>query len=228
VCGGKHALDDADCAHFGRVTTGGERRGSEALARRRRRQSSLNAAKRARRRARLATPLLASSLSAEFSRPYSHTRVVEMAAPRTSQLPRPPSSLPWKRQLTADPRPLDDPSDLPWGLNRGHPTTVIPKAVKPSNRKGKQSQRAAFVKSIVREVSLAPTLPFLTRSNHHHHPHRAGRRLCPVREARHGVDPQLQGQSPHSLRHAQRGQPALNLDNLPSACTLHRTRRLAS
>ncbi|KWU43509.1 60S ribosomal protein l36 [Rhodotorula sp. JG-1b] len=43
-------------------------------------------------------------------------------------------------------------TNLPWGLNRGHPTTVIPKTVKPSNRKGKQSQRAAFVKSIVREV----------------------------------------------------------------------------
>ncbi|CEQ40183.1 SPOSA6832_01767 [Sporobolomyces salmonicolor] len=45
------------------------------------------------------------------------------------------------------------PADLPWGLNKGHPTTVIPKTAKPSNRKGKQSARSAFVKSIVREVA---------------------------------------------------------------------------
>jgi large subunit ribosomal protein L36e len=43
-------------------------------------------------------------------------------------------------------------TDLPWGLNRGHPTTVIAKVPKPSNRKGKQSARSAFVKSVVREV----------------------------------------------------------------------------
>ncbi|KAL7340676.1 ribosomal protein L36e [Rhodotorula toruloides] len=42
---------------------------------------------------------------------------------------------------------------LPWGLNRGHPTTVIAKVPKPSNRKGKQSARSAFVKSVVREVA---------------------------------------------------------------------------
>ncbi|BGP01653.1 ribosomal protein L36 [Rhodotorula toruloides] len=44
-------------------------------------------------------------------------------------------------------------SNLPWGLNRGHPTTVIAKVPKPSNRKGKQSARSAFVKSVVREVA---------------------------------------------------------------------------
>ncbi|SCZ88118.1 BZ3500_MvSof-1268-A1-R1_Chr10-2g02848 [Microbotryum saponariae] len=44
-------------------------------------------------------------------------------------------------------------TDLPWGINKGHPTTIIAKAPKPSNRKGKQSNRQAFVKSIVREVA---------------------------------------------------------------------------
>ena len=38
------------------------------------------------------------------------------------------------------------------GLAHGHPTTAIPKAVKPSQRKGIQSQKTKFVRSIVREV----------------------------------------------------------------------------
>ncbi|GAA5898287.1 hypothetical protein JCM6882_000121 [Rhodosporidiobolus microsporus] len=53
-----------------------------------------------------------------------------------------------------DPRlELEPHADLPWGLNKGHPTTVIAKVNKPSNRKGKQSARSAFVKSVVREVA---------------------------------------------------------------------------
>lgn len=32
-------------------------------------------------------------------------------------------------------RPTDIP-DLRFGLNKGHPTTTIPKAVRPSNKKG--------------------------------------------------------------------------------------------
>lgn len=43
-------------------------------------------------------------------------------------------------------------ADLPWGLNKGHPTTVIPRVAKPSNRMGKSSARTAFVKALVREV----------------------------------------------------------------------------
>lgn len=39
------------------------------------------------------------------------------------------------------------------GLNKGHPTTAIPKAVKPSQRKGIQSTRTKFVRSIIREVA---------------------------------------------------------------------------
>ncbi|RDX55568.1 ribosomal protein L36e [Lentinus brumalis] len=38
------------------------------------------------------------------------------------------------------------------GLNKGHPTTPIPKAVRPSQRKGIQSSRTKFVRSVVREV----------------------------------------------------------------------------
>ena len=39
------------------------------------------------------------------------------------------------------------------GLNKGHPTTAIPKSVKPSHRKGIQSTRTKFVRSVVREVA---------------------------------------------------------------------------
>lgn len=43
--------------------------------------------------------------------------------------------------------------DLPVGLNKGHPTTSIEKVVKPSHRKGVQSTRTKFVRSVVREVA---------------------------------------------------------------------------
>lgn len=43
-------------------------------------------------------------------------------------------------------------ADLRRGLNKGHPTTPIAKAVKPSHRKGIQSTRTKFVRSVVREV----------------------------------------------------------------------------
>ncbi|KAI5124929.1 hypothetical protein M0805_007356 [Coniferiporia weirii] len=39
------------------------------------------------------------------------------------------------------------------GLSKGHPTTAIPKSVKPSHKKGIQSTRTKFVRSIVREVA---------------------------------------------------------------------------
>ncbi|KAK4051681.1 ribosomal protein L36 [Microbotryomycetes sp. JL221] len=43
--------------------------------------------------------------------------------------------------------------DLRWGANSGRPTTAIARKQRPSNRKGKQSTRATFVKSVVREVA---------------------------------------------------------------------------
>ncbi|THH32937.1 hypothetical protein EUX98_g1276 [Antrodiella citrinella] len=43
-------------------------------------------------------------------------------------------------------------SDLRQGLNKGHPTTPIAKTVRPSQRKGIQSARTKFVRSVVREV----------------------------------------------------------------------------
>lgn len=43
-------------------------------------------------------------------------------------------------------------SDLRYGPNKGHPTTPIEKAVKPSQRKGIQSTKTKFVRSVVREV----------------------------------------------------------------------------
>ncbi|KAI0796714.1 ribosomal protein L36e, partial [Abortiporus biennis] len=43
--------------------------------------------------------------------------------------------------------------DLRQGLNKGHPTTAIPKTVRPSQRKGIQSARTQFVRSVVREVA---------------------------------------------------------------------------
>jgi large subunit ribosomal protein L36e len=39
------------------------------------------------------------------------------------------------------------------GINHGHATTPIPKTARPSNRKGIQSTRTKFVRSVVREVA---------------------------------------------------------------------------
>ncbi len=61
-------------------------------------------------------------------------------------------------------------TDLRYGMNRGRPTTVIPKTVKPSHKKGVKtcvfgsrqtsaaaadfpSEKKTFVKSIIREVA---------------------------------------------------------------------------
>lgn len=43
--------------------------------------------------------------------------------------------------------------DLRHGLNKGHPTTPIAQVVRPSQRKGIQSARTKFVRSVVREVA---------------------------------------------------------------------------
>ncbi|KAH8105892.1 ribosomal protein L36e [Cristinia sonorae] len=43
--------------------------------------------------------------------------------------------------------------DLRRGLNKGHPTTPIAKTVRPSQRKGIQSSRTKFVRSVIREVA---------------------------------------------------------------------------
>ncbi|KAJ8587426.1 ribosomal protein L36e [Rhizopogon salebrosus TDB-379] len=44
-------------------------------------------------------------------------------------------------------------SNLRYGLNKGYPTTPIPKTTRPSHRKGIQSTKNKFVRSVVREVS---------------------------------------------------------------------------
>ncbi|EDR12444.1 60S ribosomal protein L36 [Laccaria bicolor S238N-H82] len=44
-------------------------------------------------------------------------------------------------------------SNLRYGPNHGHPTTPIPKAVRPSQRKGVQSTKTKFVRSVIREVA---------------------------------------------------------------------------
>ncbi|KAF9268038.1 ribosomal protein L36e [Marasmius fiardii PR-910] len=44
-------------------------------------------------------------------------------------------------------------ADLIRGLNKGHPTTPIPKATRPSQRKGISSTKTKFVRSVVREVA---------------------------------------------------------------------------
>lgn len=44
-------------------------------------------------------------------------------------------------------------SDLRYGLNKGHPTTPIDKVARPSHRKGIQSTRTKFVRSVIREVA---------------------------------------------------------------------------
>ncbi|POY70040.1 hypothetical protein BMF94_6977 [Rhodotorula taiwanensis] len=97
-------------------------------------------------------------------------------------------------------------TNLPWGLNRGHPTTVIPKAVKPSNRKGKQSQRAAFVKSIVREVvGFAPyerrVMELIRNSKDKKARKLTKKRLGTLRRAKRKVD-ELTGVIAEQRRHA--------------------------
>ncbi|KAG2156127.1 ribosomal protein L36e [Suillus clintonianus] len=44
-------------------------------------------------------------------------------------------------------------SNIRQGLNKGYPTTAIPKTTRPSHRKGIQSTKNKFVRSVVREVS---------------------------------------------------------------------------
>ena len=44
-------------------------------------------------------------------------------------------------------------ADTRVGLSKGYPTTPIEKAVKPSHRKGIQSTRTKFVRSVIREVA---------------------------------------------------------------------------
>jgi Ribosomal protein L36e len=44
-------------------------------------------------------------------------------------------------------------TDLRYGPNHGHPTTPIAKAVRPSQRKGVQSTKTKFVRSVIREVA---------------------------------------------------------------------------
>ncbi|KIO12734.1 hypothetical protein M404DRAFT_692418 [Pisolithus tinctorius Marx 270] len=44
-------------------------------------------------------------------------------------------------------------TNLRYGLNKGYPTTPLPKASRPSQRKGIQSTKNKFVHSIIREVA---------------------------------------------------------------------------
>ncbi|KAJ4478187.1 60S ribosomal protein L36 [Lentinula aciculospora] len=44
-------------------------------------------------------------------------------------------------------------SNLSIGLNKGHPTTPIPTTQRPSQRKGIQSTKTKFVRSVIREVA---------------------------------------------------------------------------
>ena len=43
--------------------------------------------------------------------------------------------------------------DVPWGMDRGYPTTKRALKPRPSQRKGKPSKRRVFVKNIIREVA---------------------------------------------------------------------------
>lgn len=43
--------------------------------------------------------------------------------------------------------------DLRYGPNKGRPTTAIPKVSRPSQRKGIQSTKNKFVRSVIREVA---------------------------------------------------------------------------
>ncbi|BGP17983.1 hypothetical protein JCM10213_005022 [Rhodosporidiobolus nylandii] len=97
-------------------------------------------------------------------------------------------------------------SNLPWGLNKGHPTTVIPKAPRPANRKGKQSARSAFVKSVVREVAgFAPyerrVMELIRNSKDKKARKLTKKRLGTLRRAKRKVD-ELTGVIAEQRRHA--------------------------
>ncbi|TFK55970.1 hypothetical protein OE88DRAFT_686396 [Heliocybe sulcata] len=44
-------------------------------------------------------------------------------------------------------------TNMRYGSNHGHPTTAIEKTVRPSHRKGVQSKKTTFVRSVIREVA---------------------------------------------------------------------------
>lgn len=44
-------------------------------------------------------------------------------------------------------------SNLRYGMNKGRPTTVIPKTARPSNKKGVKTEKKTFVRSVIREVA---------------------------------------------------------------------------
>merc|ERR1712230_245838 len=97
-------------------------------------------------------------------------------------------------------------TNLPWGLNKGHPTTVIAKVPKPSNRKGRQSARSAFVKSIVREVAgFAPyerrVMELIRNSKDKKARKLTKKRLGTLRRAKRKVD-ELTGVIAEQRRHA--------------------------
>ena len=56
----------------------------------------------------------------------------------------------WRGDVTND---LGLYADLRTGLNHGHPTTPIEKTLRPSQRKGVQSTKTKFVRSVIREVA---------------------------------------------------------------------------
>ncbi|KAG6811316.1 hypothetical protein H0H92_008028 [Tricholoma furcatifolium] len=59
------------------------------------------------------------------------------------------------RRVTHDPQDSKKMTrtDIRSGLNKGHPTTAIAKVARPSQRKGIQSTKTKFVRSVVREVA---------------------------------------------------------------------------
>ncbi|KAF8517767.1 ribosomal protein L36e [Gautieria morchelliformis] len=44
-------------------------------------------------------------------------------------------------------------SNLRVGLNKGHPTTPIERAVKPSHRKGRITPKTSFTRQVIRDVA---------------------------------------------------------------------------
>ncbi|KAF8579314.1 60S ribosomal protein L36 [Ramaria rubella] len=44
-------------------------------------------------------------------------------------------------------------SNLRVGLNKGHPTTALPKTAKPSHRKGRITPKTSFTRQVIRDVA---------------------------------------------------------------------------
>jgi len=94
-------------------------------------------------------PIVSSANQSRRRRSPLETQPAPWGNTASSIIPKAPSIT---RYLDTHTTPMAR-SNLRHGLNTGHPTTPIPKAAKPSHRKGIKTERNGFVRSVIREVT---------------------------------------------------------------------------